>query len=94
MSRPTDRRGGWRPEYARGMTIAFEFAGTVLLFWLAGRGIDGWLGTTPWAQIVGSLIGWGGGFAHVYYKAQKMEQAEQARQRASKESASKERAPK
>ena len=77
-----DRRSGGprygRPEYARGMTIAFEFAGSVLIFWLAGRGIDGWLGTTPWAQIVGSLIGWGGGIAHVIYKAQRMEQAEKA----------------
>lgn len=67
-----------KPEYARGMTIAFEFAGAVLLFWLAGRWVDGWLGTAPWAQIVGSLIGWGGGFAQVYYRAQRFERDEQA----------------
>ena len=78
MSRPPERSESSRAEYARGMTIAFEFAGSVLLFWLAGRGIDGWLGTAPWGQIVGSLIGWGGGFAHVFYKAKRMEAEEQA----------------
>lgn len=67
-----------KPQYARGMTIAFEFAGAVLLFWLAGRWLDGWLGTAPWLQIVGSLVGWGGGFAQVYYRAKRFEQEEQA----------------
>jgi F0F1-type ATP synthase assembly protein I len=67
-----------RPEYARGMTIAFEFAGSVLVFWLLGRWVDGWLDTAPWFQIVGSLIGWGGGFAQVYYRAKRFELEEQA----------------
>ena len=76
MSRRPTGPGKMRAEYARGMTIAFEFAGAVLLFWLAGRWVDGWLGTAPWFQIVGSLIGWGGGFAQVYYRAKRFEQAE------------------
>jgi F0F1-type ATP synthase assembly protein I len=56
---------------ARGMSLAFEFAGAVFLFWLVGRFADGHLGTEPWGQIVGSLIGWLGGFLHVYYRTQK-----------------------
>lgn len=78
MSKGPESFGKMRPEYARGMTIAFEFAGSVLIFWLAGRWVDGWLGTEPWFQVVGSLIGWGGGFAQVFYKAKRMEEAERA----------------
>lgn len=56
---------------ARGMSLAFEFAGAVFLFWLVGRWADTRLGTEPWGQIIGSLIGWLGGFLHVYYKTQR-----------------------
>ncbi len=52
---------------AKGMSLAFEFAGAVFLFWAVGRFADTRLGTEPWGQIVGSLIGWLGGFLHVYY---------------------------
>lgn len=57
-----------RAELGRGLSLAFEFAGAVALFWLFGRLIDGWLGTEPWAQVVGSVLGWIGGFLHVYYQ--------------------------
>lgn len=57
-----------RAEMGRGLSLAFEFAGAVALFWFAGRLIDDWLGTEPWAQIVGSVLGWVGGFLHVYYQ--------------------------
>jgi F0F1-type ATP synthase assembly protein I len=59
--------GGRSPEMARGLSLAFEFAGAVFLFWLLGWLLDNWLGTEPWFQVVGSLIGWAGGFLHVYY---------------------------
>ena len=65
------RPGGMRdsaPDLARGLTLAFEFTGAVVLFWLLGRWIDGRLGIAPWAQIAGTLLGWVGGFLHVYYK--------------------------
>ena len=52
------------------MSLAFEFAGAVFLFWLFGRLFDNWLGTEPWGQIVGALLGWVGGFLHVYYATQ------------------------
>ena len=51
----------------KGMSLAFEFAGAVLLFWFVGRLVDGWLGTPPWGQVVGSIAGWVGGFMHIYY---------------------------
>ena len=53
------------------MSLAFEFAGAVFLFWLLGRFVDSRLGTDPWGQIVGSLTGWVGGFLHVYYSTQR-----------------------
>jgi F0F1-type ATP synthase assembly protein I len=55
---------------AGGLSLAFEFAGAVFLFWFLGRLVDNWLGIEPWAQVIGSLVGWGGGFAHVYYRTQ------------------------
>jgi F0F1-type ATP synthase assembly protein I len=56
---------------ARGLSLAFEFAGAVFLFWLIGRLVDTWLGIEPWGQVIGSLIGWAGGFMHVYYATQR-----------------------
>ena len=85
MSRRPVGSGKMKSQYARGMTIAFEFAGSVLIFWLIGRWVDGRLGTAPWFQIVGSLIGWGLGFAQVYYRAKRMEQEEQASKERAKE---------
>jgi F0F1-type ATP synthase assembly protein I len=58
---------------ARGLTLAFEFTGAVVVFWLIGRWIDGWFGIGPWAQIVGSVVGWVGGFLHLYYKVQRLD---------------------
>jgi len=49
------------------MSLAFEFAGAVFLFWFLGRLVDNWLGIEPWGQVTGSLLGWVGGFLHVYY---------------------------
>lgn len=63
----TGGSGSGRPEFARGLSLAFEFAGAVFLFWLLGWLVDSWLGTEPVAQIIGSLLGWVGGFLHVYY---------------------------
>jgi F0F1-type ATP synthase assembly protein I len=68
--RPSSGPRGSGPDFARGLTLAFEFAGAVLLFWFLGRLIDNWLGIEPWAQVVGSVLGWVGGILHVYYKSQ------------------------
>lgn len=65
------KRPGWdrkaSGDAAKGLSLAFEFAGAVFLFWFLGRLVDGWLDSDPWAQIVGALVGWVGGFLHVYY---------------------------
>lgn len=44
-----------------------EFAGAVFLFWFFGRLVDNWLDIEPWGQVTGAVIGWVGGFLHVYY---------------------------
>ena len=61
--------GGNAPGFARAFSLAFEFVGAVVLFWLLGRWIDNLFGSDPWAQVVGSVIGWIGGFLHLYYKS-------------------------
>ena len=53
-----------------GMSLAFEFAGAVALFWFLGWLVDRWLGIEPWAQVTGGVLGWVGGVAHVYYATQ------------------------
>jgi F0F1-type ATP synthase assembly protein I len=54
-------------EAAKGLSLAFDFAGAVFIFWFLGRLLDNWLHIDPWGQVVGSLVGWVGGFLHVYY---------------------------
>ena len=73
MSRERGRFGSSAPDAAKGLSLAFEFAGAVLLFWFLGKLVDGWLGIAPWGQIVGSVLGWIGGFLHVYYATQRRE---------------------
>jgi F0F1-type ATP synthase assembly protein I len=72
MSKPPGRYDP-RGDAARGMSLGVEFVGTVFVFWLIGRLIDNWLGTEPWGQVVGAVIGWVGGILHVYYKTQNRE---------------------
>ncbi len=67
MSKRPSKYSSSSGEAARGLSLAFEFAGAVFLFWFLGRLVDNWLGTEPWAQLVGALLGWVGGFLHVYY---------------------------
>ena len=59
-------------EASQGLSLALGFVLPVVVLWLGGRALDGWLGTHPWAQVVGSLLGWGLGFLYVYYGAQRM----------------------
>lgn len=62
---------GSRVLMAKGMSLAFEFAGAVFLFWFLGKLVDDWLGIEPWGQVVGAIIGWIGGILHVYYATQR-----------------------
>ena len=70
-NRPEKPRFAGRGDVGKGMSLAFEFAGAVFLFWFFGRLVDNWLGIEPWGQVVGSVIGWVGGFLHVYYASQR-----------------------
>lgn len=69
MSKETGGLGGNGPDFSKGFSLAFEFAGAVLLFWLIGRFVDNRFDIEPWGQVVGAVIGWVGGFLHVYYKS-------------------------
>jgi F0F1-type ATP synthase assembly protein I len=53
-----------------GLSVAFGFVFTVLASWGLGRVLDNWLGTEPWIQVVGAVIGWVGGVFVVYYTVQ------------------------
>lgn len=54
---------------SRGLSIAFGFVGVVLAFWFAGRWIDDLVGSEPWFQIAGAIVGWALGVVTVYYMA-------------------------
>lgn len=56
---------------ALGLSLAFEFAAAVAMFWFVGKLVDGWADTAPWGQVVGSILGWVGGILHVYYAVQR-----------------------
>lgn len=73
-----DRSGGSGSDMARGMSqaswglsVAFGFVATVLVGWGIGRLLDSWLGTEPWIQVVGAVIGWVGGVFVVFYASQR-----------------------
>ena len=53
-----------------GLSIAFAFVGTVLAGFFLGRLIDRWLGSEPWVQVVGAVVGWVLGIYVVYHAAQ------------------------
>ena len=54
-------------EASRGLSVAFGFVVVVVVFWFAGRWLDGWLNSEPWFQIVGAIVGWALGVVTVYY---------------------------
>ena len=58
-------------EASYGLAVAFGFVGTVIGLWFVGRVVDGWLDTHPWAQVVGTIVGWVLGVIVVYYASLK-----------------------
>lgn len=54
-------------EASRGLSVAFGFVIVVLVFWFAGRWLDGWLSSEPWFQIVGAIVGWALGVVTIYH---------------------------
>lgn len=64
--------------------LGIEFGGAVIGALLAGRWLDGKLGTGPWLAVVGILFGSAAGFLAVYRTAkamQKQAEADEARER-------------
>ena len=53
-----------------GLSVAFAFVAIVMGFWWIGRQVDIHLGLEPWAQVVGTVVGWVLGVVVVYYVAQ------------------------
>jgi F0F1-type ATP synthase assembly protein I len=70
MSKVPGRRYSTQSGAAMGMSLAFEFAAAVFMFWLLGRLVESWLDIEPWGQVTGGVVGWLGGIAHVYYAVQ------------------------
>ncbi|MEA2433753.1 MAG: hypothetical protein QOG54_1210 [Actinomycetota bacterium] len=71
-----EKRRGIGSDYAKGMSqasdglsTAFGFVVVVMVFWLGGRALDGWIGTEPWLQVVGAVAGWILGTLSVIYSA-------------------------
>jgi hypothetical protein len=56
------------------LALAIGFVVPVIVLWLGGRAIDGWLGIEPWAQVVGAVAGWGFGFLYVFHAANRASQ--------------------
>jgi F0F1-type ATP synthase assembly protein I len=54
-----------------GLSVAFSFVAAVLAFFFAGRWIDGALGSEPWGQVVGAIVGWVAGVFIVYAASQR-----------------------
>lgn len=46
--------------YGRYGALGFEFAGAVIAGILLGRYVDEWLGTAPWAMLLGAVGGLSG----------------------------------
>ncbi len=58
-----------------GLAVAFGFVGVLIGFWFVGRLLDGWLGTEPWIQVVGAIVGWVAGVIVVFYASQRKEES-------------------
>ena len=73
-SRIPKTSGGFGAQASRGMNqasrghaAAIGFVLVVLMFFGAGRLLDGWLGIEPWGTVVGSIVGWVLAIVVVYY---------------------------
>ena len=60
----------WGQDFGRGLSVAMAFAGIFVLGWVIGRFVDHALGTDPWGQLVGSLLGFALAFITVLYAVQ------------------------
>jgi ATP synthase protein I len=71
MVEPTEKGDAKAPEpvmvsMARYSGLGLQLAASVVIFMLAGRWLDGKLGTESWLTLVGALIGGAAGFYSLY----------------------------
>jgi ATP synthase protein I len=71
MVEPTEKRDSGTPEpamvsVARYSGLGLQLAASVVVFMLAGRWLDGKLGTGSWLTLMGALIGGAAGFYSLY----------------------------
>jgi F0F1-type ATP synthase assembly protein I len=59
----------WSSEFAPYLTLGLQLAIAVVLFFFAGRWLDGVFGTDPWLMIGGLLLGTVGGFVQFFRTA-------------------------
>jgi F0F1-type ATP synthase assembly protein I len=69
-NRPKYGNLAWQQDFGRGLSVALAFAGIFVLGWLLGRFVDHRMGTAPWGQLVGSLLGFALSFVTVLYAVQ------------------------
>jgi F0F1-type ATP synthase assembly protein I len=48
------------------MGVGLQFAGSIVMFLLVGRWLDGRLDTSPWFLLIGVFAGAGAGFYSIY----------------------------
>jgi F0F1-type ATP synthase assembly protein I len=61
------------------LSIGFQLAATVIIFFFAGRWLDGQLQTAPWCMIVLLLIGMAGGFYRFFVTVYRLGKEEDKR---------------
>lgn len=71
MAEPSEKGDSETPQpvvvsLARYSGLGLQLAASVVLFMLAGRWLDGKLGTGQWLTLVGALVGGAGGFYSLY----------------------------
>lgn len=67
--------------YARGLALAFEFAGAILGGAFVGWWIDGRFGTGPWATLGLTILGAVGGFVRLIQMARSFSAVDRGRER-------------
>jgi hypothetical protein len=71
MVEPAGKRDPKAPDpmlvsMARYSGLGLQLAGSVVVFMLAGRWLDGKLGTGQWLTLVGAMVGGAAGFYSLY----------------------------
>lgn len=80
--KPGDRRPwtGTLREYSPFLTLGFQLAAAVVVFFLVGRWLDTRWGTSPWLMLGGLVLGSVGGFIKFFSTIARFERKERERE--------------